>query len=317
MQTPPERYPALYRLLAAACACALLLAQAACSDGDGGRYEPRYGEAAPTEGSVYVFASHPRFSPQKMAEAYGAIVDAVNKRLAADGIRLRLEASRDYKGFNEKLRRRQVHFALPNPYQAVLAQDFGYGIFGKMDDDDEFRGVIVVRKDSPVATLDQLRGKTVSFPAPTALAGTMMPELFLHENGVNPLRDIREVFAGNHTSVLMNVVIGSSAAGCTYLAAWRGFVHERPDMADQLEIRWRTNSLPNNGLIVRDDVPPEVRDKVAAALFALGEHPEGQQILHAAETRGFVPADAATFAPVRDFMQKYEKAVRPLQGLYE
>jgi len=64
---------------------------------------------------------------------------------------LRLEASRNYPAYDKKLFAGHFHFALPNPYQTVTAQKNGYKIFGKMGDDDNFRGIILVRKDSGIS----------------------------------------------------------------------------------------------------------------------------------------------------------------------
>lgn len=305
------------RSAARALALVLLLGLAGCSSEPPPLYQPQYGDSPPAAVTAYVFAPHPLFNPQKMAEVYGAIVDHVNAALAGERIRLKLEASRSYAAFNEKLRKRQVHFALPNPYQTVLSLDCGYAVFGKMADDEAFCGVILVRKDNPVDSLQGLRGGTVSFPAPTALAATMLPELFLKENGVDPRRDIHQVFVGTHDSVLMNVCIGASAAGCTWPAAWESFRKDRPDMARRIEIRWRTGSLPSNGLVARDDVPASVRDKVAETLFRLKDSPEGRRLLQAAAATAFVPADAGAYAPVHAFIKRYERAVRPLKGLNE
>jgi len=298
-------------------AALLLLALAACSADEEPSYSPQYSNIPPSGGPVYIFAPHPMFAPQKLATVYGAMVDRINALLAGEHIRIKLEASRNYAAFNEKIYRRQVHFALPNPYQTLLSRDCGYSVFGKMLDDSAYCGVIIVRRDNPVADVQELRGSAVSFPAPTSLAGTMLPELFFMENGLDPRRDIRRTFAGTHDSALMNVCIGTSAAACVWLPAWEIFQRARPNMAGRVEIRWHTASLPSNALIVRDDVPADVREKIAAILFHMRETPVGRSLLESAGTTGFVPADAAAYAPVRDFVQRYERAVGPLTRLHD
>ncbi len=288
-----------------------------CSGGDEQSYSPTYAANAPQSDVEYVFAPHPVMNAQKLAEVYGALVDHINARLAGDNIRLRLESSRNYTAFNEKLLLRKVHFALPNPYQTILSQDCGYEIFGKVANDDMFRGIVILRKDSPIRTMADLKGATVSFPAPTALAATLMPELFLKEHGVDPRKDISQLFVGTHESAMLNVAIGTSAAACTWPAAWESFKKDHPDKARTIEVRWQTSTLPHNGLVARADVPEQVRRKVAQAFFALHEDPQGLRILGMANVERFVPADNATFGPVHEFIRRYTSSVRQLKGLHE
>jgi len=304
----------LWALSALFCLC---LGLSGCFEADRPPYEPKYASEPPVRVTQYIFAPHPLMNPQKLAEVYGALLDLLNKRLAADHIQLKLETSLSYAAFNRKIVGRAVHFALPNPYQTLLAQDFGYAIFGKMSRDDDFRGIILLRKKSPITTVAGLKGASVSFPAPTALAATLLPELFLKEHGVDPAKDIVQSFVGTHDSAMLNVCLGVTDAACTWPIAWQTFQKERPDQAKSIEVRWRTPSLPNNGLIALSTVPAPVRAKVAQALFHIHESPEGRRILTMAGVERFEPADNATFAPVSDFLARYNRRVRQLKGLNE
>lgn len=295
----------------------VLLSLAACTDAEGPLYKPQYTANPPAGSTQFIFAPHPLMTPQKLAETYGALVDQLNQRLARDRIVLKLEASSSYAAFNEKLRGRKVHFALPNPYQTVLAQNYGYRIFGKADRDVDFRGIILLRRDVSLASPQGLRGSTVAFPAPTALAATMMPELFLKENGLDPRRDITQLFTGTHDSALISACLGSATAVCTWPRAWEMFQKEHPQEARLLTVRWRTPSLPDNGLVALDSVPEHVRSKVAQAFFQLHQSPESRRIMLLSGTPRYIPADNATYAPVHAFIARYNAAVRPLKGLNE
>lgn len=295
----------------------VLFALFACADAETPPYKPQYTANPPAGSTHYIFAPHPLLAPQKLAEVYGAMVDQLNQRLARDRIVLKLEASSSYASFNAKLRERKVHFALPNPYQTVLAQDHGYRIFGKADRDQDFRGVILLRRDSPLASPKGLKGATVAFPAPTALAATMMPELFLKENGLDPRRDITQLFTGTHDSTILSACLGSATAACTWPRAWDMFQKEHPQEARLLVVRWSTPSLPDNGLVALGSVPEHVRSKVAQAFFQLHESPEGSRIALLSGTPRFIAADNSTYAPVHAFMARYNATVRPLKGLNE
>lgn len=273
-------------------------------------YRPAFTDTSPRREPVYVFGIHPLHNPQRLFDIYQPLVDLLNRRL--DGVRVRLEASRNYAGFEKKLAERHFHFALPNPYQTITSTRHGYRVFGKMGDDEHFRGIILVRKDSGIASVEDLRGKAVSYPAPTALAATMLPQWFLHTHGVDVRNDLDNRYVGSQESSIMNVYLGSTAAGATWPPPWRAFARERPEVAAQLEVRWQTDALPNNSLVARDDVPDALVRRVGDLMNALHTGEEGRAILAPMELSRFEVADDQTYQPVRDFVARFERDVRPV-----
>lgn len=282
--------------------------------GDGERqaaYQPEFGQrpaSAPAR-KEYRFAVHPLHNPERLFALYGPIVERLNAGIAE--AHFTLEASRNYEEFDKKLYAREFDLALPNPYQTVNALRHGYRVFGKMGDDEHFRGIILVRRDSTIREVSDLKGEVVSFPAPTALAATMLPQLFLHDHGL-PITAYQARYVGSQESSIMNVYLGEAAAGATWPPPWIAFQKDHPDRAAQLKVLWSTEPLPNNGLVARDDFPPQLLDKVAAILFGLHESAEGRALLERLPLSRFVPANEATYRPVRDFIAHFGKVVRPL-----
>jgi phosphonate transport system substrate-binding protein len=181
-----------------------------------------------------------------------------------------------------------------------------------MGDDQHFRGIILVRGDSGIDSIGALKGKTISYPAPTALAATLMPQYYLRAHGLDVVRDTRSVFVGTQESVIMNVYLKLTDAGATWPVPWLTFVQEHPREAAMLTVKWRTGTLPNNGLVVRDDVPDEVARRVGQVLFSLHRNPEGRRMLARIPLSRFEPATADTYAPVRAFMKRFATQVRPV-----
>lgn len=277
---------------------------------------PLYSDKPPLmQKVVYLFGVHPLHNPKHLFEVYQPLVDYINKHLEES--ELRLEASRDYPTFDEKLFSGHFDFALPNPYQTVESTKHGYKIFGKMGDDENFRGIILIRKDSGIKSVEDLKGKTVSYPAPTALAGTMMPQWYLHTHGININTDITNSYVGSQESSMMNVYLGKSAAGATWPPPWLAFVKKNPQIAKELVVIWETFSLPNNGLVVKKDVPEALVKRVAELLFSLDKNDEGKKILASMELSRYEPANDATYDSVREFLREFENEVRPIRQSHE
>lgn len=279
------------------------------NDGIKEDYTPLYSTTAPlNHKTIYIFGIHPLHNSERLFAVYAPMIDYINARLG--NAELRLESSRDYPSFDNKLAAGHFDFALPNPYQTVTSADHGYKIFGKMGDDQNFRGIILVRKDSKIDSIDDLKGKTVSFPAPTALAATMMPQWYLYKRGIDIKKDIKNNYVGSQESSIMNVYFGKSAAAATWSSPWHAFIKKRPEVAAELMIKWETVSLPNNGLVVRNDVPQDIAEKVADIIVTLHTHEKGRKILRTMELSRYERADDKTYVPVREFLKKFEREVR-------
>ena len=295
---------AAVRLLGALLGVALA-AMSACGEGQRQHYEPEYGATAPQGAAEYVFGIHPQRNPEKLHAVFGPLIDYLNASLS--GVRLVFEASRNYAAFDARIAARQFAFVLPNPYETLLAIDAGYRVFAKMGNDADLRGLIIVRRDSGIDAISDLRGKAISFPAPTALAATMMPRYFLRGHGLDVERDIEMRFVGSMESSLLNIHRGNVAAGTAYPPAWRMFMRERPELARDLQVLWETESLPNNSVMARDDVPPELVERVRDALLSMHTTEAGRAVLAGMDLPYFESAADSTYAPVRAFLESYRE----------
>ena len=111
----------------------------------------------------------------------------------------------------------------------------------------------------------------------------------------------------------MNAYLGLTAAGATWPPPWRAFVKAHPREADELTVIWETESLVNNSVMVRGDVPADVAERVAALLTGLEATAEGRSILAGMETARFLPASDADYDVVSRYVERFEAEVRPVQ----
>lgn len=290
-------------------ALAAVLGLGGCDDSST-TYAPSYADSPVDNERVYVLGIHPLHNPETMYDVYQPLIDYLNAHLG-DGVRIKLEASRSYADFERKLYSRQFEFALPNSMQiGKSTEEFGYHAFAKMDDDSKFCGIILVRRDGGIRTVADLKGKSVSYPAPTALAATMLPQVFLKENGLDLHRDINNIYVGSQESSILSVYLGKVAAAATWPPPWIKFQHDFPDKAAQLEVKWSTRGLPHNGFVARDDMPPALVDRVRALLVHMQDSEEGRALLARVPVDRFVPADDATYQPTRDYVRWFTANVR-------
>jgi len=255
----------------------------------------------------WVFLVHPLYNPQLLHQKFEPLMEYLASHMP--GNLFDLETANDYADFERKLKQHSADLALPNPYHATLAQDWGYRVIAKMGDDSVFKGIFIVRKDSPIQQPTDLKGQVVAYPAPTALAAAMMPQLYLQKHGVDVQTDIHNIYVGTHNSSIMNAYLKQSAASATWPAAWRAFAQSNPAEASELRVIWETPTLIQNAIIVRHDLPQEVSKRVTQLLTTLQDSDEGRRLLEGIDTQNFVPASDQDYDVVRRFLKEYKASV--------
>ena len=289
----------------------LLITLSACNKNEQADYAPEYSsQSLLEEEKEFIIGIHPLHNPKRLHEIFGPIADFLTENII--GVRFKIEASRNYASFDKKLYARKFHFSLPNPFQTINALKHGYTVFAKMGDDKNFRGIFLVRKDSGIKEVLDLKGKAVSFPAPTALAATMMPQYYLQTHGLNVMKDIDIRYVGSQESSIMNVMLGNTMAGATWPPPWRALSKERPKLAKELKVIWQTNSLPNNSLIVRNDIDSNISMQVKDLFLNLHNHKKGRFWLEKMELSHFEQATNKTYQPVLEFLDRFTTTVRPV-----
>lgn len=274
---------------------------------------PSYTKEKPrlTRATIY-FAVHPLHNPRKLVETYQPLMAWLNQRLP--DVHLEVEASRDYQEFERKVAAREAEIILPNPWQTLEAMKVGYHVVAMAGEPEDFKGLFIVRRDAGIRRVEDLRGKSVAYPSATALAACIMPQWYLHERGIDVNREIENRYVGSQESAIMNAFLRQTAAGVTWPPPWRAFLAEHPAEAAQLEVAWETEPLLNNAVMVRDDLPAELGERLRRELLALESAPEGRAILERITTTRFLPARDRDYDRVREFVVRFEAQVRAVKG---
>lgn len=273
--------------------------------------DPEYSSIPPTQKTpVYHFAIHPLYNPARLIHLYQPLIDYLNNHL--NGAQIVLEASRDYSNFEKKYENRAPEFLLPNPWQTLQAIKLGYTVIAMAGDSKDFKGIFIVRKDSNIHEPTDLKGKVVNYPSSTALAACIMPQYFLQKKGVDVNKEIINIYVGSQESSIMNVYLKTTAAGATWPPPWRDFQKEHPNEASQMKVIWETESLVNNSVMVRNDIPLDIKNQVKKYLLELDKTPEGKKILKNIETDYLKLATNKDYDVVQVYTDRFEKEIRKI-----
>lgn len=272
-----------------------------------------YADQSPLDGETkaYTFAIHPLYSPARLFEAFAPLIDYLNARLP--DARLVLEASRNYPEYDQKIIAGRPDFIVPNPFETLIGLRHGYHVHAKVDNDEDFRGIILVRKDSGIRTPTDLKGKVIAAPGKTALAATMMPKYFLATHGVDVHKDVRYLYTGTQESTILSLTLGKAQAATTWPVPWRLIQQHRPELSKTIRVAWKTDTLPSISVMAHNRVPKALARQVADLLIAMKDDPQGRRLLEKSTFVAFEAANDATYEPVRMFIERYSKLVEPVE----
>jgi phosphonate transport system substrate-binding protein len=237
----------------------------------------------------YSFGIVPQQSPSKLAKQWGPILRYLTKKT---GIQLRFATARNIPIFEQRLANGEYDFAYMNPYHyTTFHKAPGYKAFAKQKDK-HIKGILVVPKNSPYKTPNELAGLTLAFPSPAAFAASILPRAYLTKNNIA----FTPKYVASHDSVYLSVAKGLYPAGG---GIERTFKSITPDVQARLKILWRTQPYTPHAFAAHPRVPKSVVNTLSAAMIALGEDPVAKKLLASIRFIGIEPAKDADWNDVR------------------
>ncbi len=126
---------------------------------------------------IYSFSVVPRVSPTQLHKEWQPIMERISLET---GISLQLKISPSIPKFESEFIKGEPDFAYMNPYHAVIAKQ-AQGYIPLFRDNKLLTGILLVRKDSPYKSIQDLNGKTIGFPAPNAFGASLYLRALLTE----------------------------------------------------------------------------------------------------------------------------------------
>jgi phosphonate transport system substrate-binding protein len=243
---------------------------------------------------------------QSFYESTDMLVQYLNKHL--DSVKIQTVACAGMDEYQEKLHNGYFDLTIINGLQLLGALRNGYRVVGRIADDS--RSVIFVNKDSSVYEFGDIQGHTMCLPGQHTLSGTMMPLLYLFQQGVNVNGGLRRLYVPTFESAMLNVYLGHASLGATWKPMWEMYLKQRPELGNKLEARWETPPLVNAGILFRVSIDDALAAKLAGLFFRMNLDEEGRRALQRLSISGFEPADSSSFRPMEAFLREYDENIK-------
>lgn len=114
--------------------------------------------------SVYTLAVPPLSPPVQMYNEWRPLIEQLSKETGTD---IQLKVYNTISALESDVIKGVPDFAFTNPYHMVLAKR-AQGYIPLVRDKTPLVGILVVHKDSPINSIQDLNGKEIAFPAPNA-----------------------------------------------------------------------------------------------------------------------------------------------------
>ena len=220
-------------------------------------------------GKVYTFDVVPQLTAAKIYTTWSPLLQRVGQDAK---LCFELRVSATIPEFEQKLLKGEPEFVFLNPYHAVLANQKKKYQPLLADSEDLLTGILVVRADSPIKNLEELKGKSITFPSPNSFAASLLIRAELAKKKI----DITPVFVKTHSNVYRSVIGKDAIAGG---GVNNTLDNEAPEVRQQLRVLYETPAYTPHPVATHPSVPAAVRERFLKAMLKLAQDEEGRKLL--------------------------------------
>ncbi len=187
----------------------------------------------------------------------------------------------------EAMRSGRLHIAGfstgPSGFAVNLA---GYVPIAVKGTEDAFQGynlIVVVKKDSPIQTLADLKGKKVAHTSASSNSGNLAPRALFPPEGIVPDEDYTVVYSGKHDQSIMGVGHGDYDAAPVASDVFDRMAKAGRINGDDYRIVFTSPRFPTSSFGLAHDLNPELAKKLVDAFYSYRFTPEMQKTFGGAD----------------------------------
>ncbi len=162
----------------------------------------------------------------------------------------------------------------PTGYAVNLA---GYVPIAVKGDEKGFQGynlITIVRKDSGIDSMADLKGKRVAHTSASSNSGNLAPRALFPSQGLVPDEDYKVLYSGKHDQSILGVYNGDYDAAPVASDVYDRMVAAGRVDGEDLKIIYRSPRFPTSAFGYAYNLKPELVDKINEAFFSYRFTPE-------------------------------------------
>ena len=267
-----------------------------------------------------------QFVPSQNADKLEAKAKPLEKLLSDKlGIPVKVSVSTNYNTIVEAMKSKKVDVGFLQPTAYTLAHDqkaadlllqaqrYGVNKDGSSNKKlvDDYKSEILVKKNSGIKSLKDLKGKKIALQDVTSTAGYTFPLATLKkETGINATKDMKIVNVKGHDQAVISLLNGDVDAAAVFQDARTIVKKDQPNVFKDTKILKLTESIPNDTISVRPDMDKKFQEKLKKAFKDIAKSKKGHKIISEVYSHeGYTDTKDSNF----DIVRKYEKEVQDMK----
>lgn len=260
-----------------------------------------FSEWAPVEqpegkNGIFRFAVASMVSPEETWVTYKQLVDYITEHIGSD---TSMVLKPSYSEVRELLEQNTVHsaFVCTGTYMASLpSQSLEVLAVPDFQDGMQYRCLLIVRADSGIEGLQDMRGKTFAFTDPESNTGCIVPRWTLKQHGYEPETFFsRVLFTKSHDRSIRAVADGVADAAGVDSLIYYSLIRANPEIEQKLQVLWQSEPFGAPPIVVPTGLPKETKERLKAILFSMAQDPRGREILDGLDIERFRAPKASEY----------------------
>lgn len=253
---------------------------------------------AAAEENTLVLGVFPYLSASQMMEQLSPLVKRMEEAL---GEKITMVSAPDFLSYVERMAKGEYDLVITAPHMGRLAQTRdGWQLV--VQSGQKLIPVILVRKDSAIHEVSDLRGKTLAVGNRHSVTCLLAEEALIGQE-LAPGKDFNIVETATFSNVEQSVFLGEVDAGATASLHWDSWQYANHEQYDQLREIFRAKpAAPSFLVMVNPRMNRTTVNRLTASLLSYHETPEGRDFFRKSQFESFLPLDEATMKNIDPYV---------------
>ena len=275
--------------------------------------------AASAEGTLNV-QFVPTNNDGSMEAKTGPFADYLSEKLGMD---VNVTLATDYSTIVEAMASGKVDLGIMPPAAYVQARnlDAAEAILSsqlvKYDEDTEepiegeytstFKGEVLVKADSDMESLEDLKGKKIATLSPNSASGYIYPVAEMKDLGIDPLTDCTLTTVNDIPSEMTAVLNGQQDACFVFQGARYVFSSKFTDydLYKDLKVLYLTDGdIPNDAIAVQQSMDEDLKAQIKDVFMNMANDEEGKEAMSLWGHTGYGEADESAYDTIEAYTDK-------------
>lgn len=239
------------------------------------------------------------------------------------GCEVNVTLATDYSTIVEAMASGQVDIGIMPPAAYVQARDMGAAkaiLTSELGDYDQvtglpiegkltgtFKGEILVKADSDIKTLADLKGKKIATLSPNSASGYIYPIAEMKDTGIEPTTDCTLTTVNDIPSEMTAVLNGQQDACFVFEGARNVFASKfgEYDLFKDLRVLYLTKGdIPNDAIAVQPNMDDALKEKVKQVFLNMAKDKAGQEAMSLWNHKGYEETTESAYDTIKEYTDK-------------